>query len=71
MGFAEEMKRIYRASDSVRGAGNSLSQSDRLLHAKSTLAQSASKYIKNRASVAPLAQVSEDLDEAAEDHLDD
>ena len=71
LGFAEEMKRIYRASDSVREAGDSLSQSDRLLQAKSKLAQSASKYMKNRASMAPLAQVSEELDEAAEDHLDE
>ena len=40
--FAEEMKRIYADRDSYRGpSANSLSQSDKLLHARKKLAQSA------------------------------
>ena len=63
--FAEEMKRIYADRDSYRGpSANSLSQSDKLLHARKKLAQSAQKFETNKSRRSlKMAQISEELDE--------
>lgn len=64
LGFAEEMKRIYHDRDSYGGnRGKSLSQSDKMTHAKNKLAQSAQKYLNRSRKSSTMAKISEELGE--------
>ena len=63
----EDMKRLYSGGDEDSSPTKNMSQSDRLLAARNKLASSAKKFLNFSRKSKLLPQVSEDIDEDAEE----